>query len=242
MLAATAYLLALAPSGRLLLLHGLCAYGVAAALAVALPQLAWKAVLRRHADAFEREDAAALWALARSFEPYAADARLRGLGGSIQLSAMMADERHAEVRARCGAALGRTMPARHRAIVENALAWAMAHDGDAAAAVPIAEAAVAGGGALSETERALCVGTLGIALARADRPTEALVQLEKALGMGGTPRAQAIRAFYVGEALRALGKAEEARAAYARCIRELPASKWATRAGAARDTLGVAYR
>jgi tetratricopeptide (TPR) repeat protein len=242
LLAATAYLRAFAAGSPLLPLHGGIVYGVAAAVAVALPRLAWSAIARRHAGAFEREDAAELRALARACKPGFANARLRGLAGSIQLSALMADERHAEVRDLCAEALRRPMPARHRAILNNALAWATAHAGDAEEAIPIARAALADGAALSPAERALCQGTLGIALVLGDRPAEAVAQLEGALAAGGTRRAQAIRAHYLGEGLRALGRAEEARAAYTRSIREQPASRWAMRARTARDTLGVAYR
>ena len=60
--------------------------------------------------------------------------------------------------------------------------------------------------------------------------------------MGGTPQAQAIRAYYLGEALRALGRAEDARAAYARSIDARPTSRWASRARAEMDKLGGAYR
>lgn len=240
MIAATAYLRAFATEH--MLLHGLVVYGIGAVLAVALPRLAWRVILRRYSNAFECEDAAKLKALARAIKQHSADAQLGALAGSIELSAMMADESYAEVRARCGEALRKPMSARQRALVNNTLAWATAHAGDAEAAISIAEAAVAKAAALSITERALCRGTLGVVFVLANRPTDGVAQLEDALSMGGTPRAQAIRAYYLGEGCRALGHAEEARAAYTRCIRELPAGRWATRARTARDTLGVAYR
>jgi tetratricopeptide (TPR) repeat protein len=211
-------------------------YTLAAVVGTGLPFLAWRVIMSRYRAAFEREDAAALLTLARALEP-----SLRGFASSARLSAMMVDERHDEVRASCEAALAQTMSRPLRAQMQNALAWATALAGDAEAAIPIAEAAVTDSAALP-SQRALCIGTLGIALHLAERPTEALAHLDTALSMGGTPRAQAIRHFYRGEALRSLGRAEESRAAYACCIATAPSSRWTTRARAARDTLGVAYR
>jgi len=122
--------------------------------------------------------------------------------------------------------------------VNNALAWATAHAGDPEAAIPIAEAAVADGHVLPAESFALCHGTLVLA----QRHEEGLAQLEEATSMAGSPRAQAIRVYYIGEALRTLGRAEDARAAYARCLDARQTSRWASRARAQMDTLGGAYR
>ena len=237
LLATTVCLAVVAAEGELPILHVVIAYGIAAVVVVALPQLGWWAIMRRHRDAFEREDADDLRALARALE-----GSLPAHAASLTLGAMMVDERHAEVRERCLAALPRARAKAQRATLNNALAWATALAGDAEAAIPIAEAAIAEGDVLPIEAFALCHGTLGVALVLAQRHEEGLAQLEKATSMGGTPRAQAIRAYYLGEALRALGRVEDARAAYTRCIDARPTSRWASRARAEMDKLGGAYR
>jgi tetratricopeptide (TPR) repeat protein len=242
LLAATAYVALFTTKGTLRAVLALIAYGLVAVVAVAARSVAWGTILRRQRDAFEREDAAALRALARALRPFSSDATLGGLAASIDLNAMLCEERFAEVCALLTEAVGRPMASGQRAVVENALAWATAHAGAPQQAIPIAEAALAHGAQLSTHERALCHGTLGAALVLAKRPADAIVELEKALGAGGTPRAQTIRFFYLGEALRGLGRVEEARAAYNRSMRELSTSRWATRARTARDTLGLVYR
>jgi hypothetical protein len=155
---------------------------------------------------------------------------------------MLFEENFAEVRASVAEALQRPASARQRTDLTNVLAWAMAHDGAAAAAIPIAEAALAEGSGVSPSERALLRGTLGVAFVLANRPADAIPALEEAIEAAGPARAVPSRAYYLGEAFRALGRTEEARAAYTRCIHAQSRGRWATRASIARESVGVAYR
>lgn len=129
----------------------------------------------------------------------------------------------------------------------NNLAWSLAHAGQAARAVGLARESIAASEAagdravLAHDLRAFQLGTLGACLVLAGEPEPAVAPLEQALARGGKPRHQAARAFYLGEALRALGRTDEAAAAYERAATEAPDSEHGERAKAARARLGI-YR
>jgi tetratricopeptide (TPR) repeat protein len=114
-------------------------------------------------------------------------------------------------------------------MLRNNAAWCLAMMGDLARAIPLAEQALAtapsAGRGFSSS-----LGTLGVALTLAGRHDEAIRRIEEALRIGGSPRAQSIRAFYLGEAWAAKGDQTRARAAYERSMRERPEGRWATRA------------
>jgi tetratricopeptide (TPR) repeat protein len=117
---------------------------------------------------------------------------------------------------------------------DNGLAWAMAHDGAAAEAIPIAERAVA---ALTPKMPASfassCIGTRGVAELEAGRLGEARETLERALAVGGGPRLIASGAFYLGETLVALGHLDEAAEAYEKASRAMPEGRYGLKARAA---------
>jgi len=113
---------------------------------------------------------------------------------------------------------------------ENALAWCEAHDGVADAAVPRAEQAVERARLQYPALVPYCLGTLGAARVLAGRSGEAIEPLQKALAARKPPRAQAIRAYYLGEAYRAGNRVDDALAAYERARREAPQSRWAKKA------------
>src|SRR5262249_44537024 len=95
---------------------------------------------------------------------------------------------------------------------DNSLAWCLAHTGQTDRAVDIARNTIA---RASDSLRPFCHGTLGVALVLARRPQEGMAELEVALKTGeDNAEAQCIRAFYFGEALRGLGRIDEAVAAY----------------------------
>lgn len=129
----------------------------------------------------------------------------------------------------------------------NNLAWSLAHTGQAARAVAMARESIAASEAAGDTAvmledlRAFQLGTLGASLVLAGDPEAAVAPLEQSLARGGKPRHQAARAFYLGEALRALGRADEAAAAYDRAIGEAPDSEHGHEAKAARERLAI-YR
>jgi tetratricopeptide (TPR) repeat protein len=114
------------------------------------------------------------------------------------------------------------------AYARNNLAWSLAQIGDAERAIAVAEQALAGAPVWLAP---YCLGTLGVAQLLAGRIQAAINTLREALGAGdGQARAQSIRAFYLGEALRGLGRFDEAASAYERCMSEAPNLGWATRA------------
>jgi hypothetical protein len=122
--------------------------------------------------------------------------------------------------------------------VVNNLAWNMAHSGRVPEGLAMARASMAAddprsvGFATAEDLRAYKLGTLGSILVLAGEASEGVPLLEQALARGGRPSAQAARAFYLGEGLRALGRDDEAAKAYARAREAAPTSAFAKRAEA----------
>lgn len=127
---------------------------------------------------------------------------------------------------------------------DNGLAWCEAHDGAAAAAVERAQKTLELARKIGSAVTPYCCGTLGAALVLAGRAGEAVEVLQEALRSGRPPRAQVIRAYYLGEAYRALGRTDEAVHAYQRAQREQPTSGWAQKAGERMQALAqaVPYR
>jgi len=119
------------------------------------------------------------------------------------------------------------------AYARNNLAWSLAQIGEAERAMAVAAQALDGASAWLAP---YCLGTLGVAQLAAGRTQAAVTSLSGALEAGGEARAQSIRAFHLGEALRALGRIDEAAVAYERCMREGPHLAWAARA---RSRLGA---
>jgi tetratricopeptide (TPR) repeat protein len=106
----------------------------------------------------------------------------------------------------------------------NNLAWALARAGAGPRAVSIAHESIEALGKapdapLSQEDLRACqLGTLGAALVVAGNADEAVAPLEQALARGGSARQQAARAFYLGEALNALGQMAGAREAWRRAV------------------------
>jgi tetratricopeptide (TPR) repeat protein len=117
-----------------------------------------------------------------------------------------------------------------RALLFNNLAYARALAGRGDDAVDAAEKArrLCPPHADART-RARILGTLGIARVRAGQYDTGVALLVDVLQAGGTPRDQAVRAYFLGEGLRAIGRVIEARDAWKLGAREAPASEWGKR-------------
>lgn len=109
----------------------------------------------------------------------------------------------------------------------NNLAWLLAHDGAAAQAITVVEPALAQ--ALA-SDKAVLVGylhgTLGAALTLDGRHAAALAPLRRAIELGGPAADQAIRRYYLGSALFALGNYDDAHAAWQQARSEAPATRY----------------
>jgi tetratricopeptide (TPR) repeat protein len=114
-----------------------------------------------------------------------------------------------------------------RAILDNNLAWCLAHEGRGEEAVELARAALA---RAKRVKVPSCLGTLGAALLAAGKSTEALTYLQDAIRRGGRNRDQATRLYHVGECQRALGRPDLAEQAYAEAVRLAPQSQFARHA------------
>ena len=120
------------------------------------------------------------------------------------------------------------MPAAERLNLDNLVAWVAAHAGQTARAVEVARA---NADASSDARlRPYLLGTLGAALVLDGQPAAALVPLRESLALGGPRWAQAVRRYYLGEALAALGRFDEARAEWHEAVTIAPKSRWGRRA------------
>jgi tetratricopeptide (TPR) repeat protein len=156
---------------------------------------------------------------------------------------LLIEERWVEARDALATVDRARLDRRLQAGLLNNLAWSTAHAGDPRGAVEIAERALAEARAAASARTEAIRGTLGVAYALGDRPSDAIPILEGALRAGGTPRMQAIRAFFLGEARRARGEHQAAADAYRKAIATQRAGKWTVRAQRALDALPKeAYR
>jgi tetratricopeptide (TPR) repeat protein len=140
-------------------------------------------------------------------------------------SILVLERRHAEAAALL-ASLDRTLLPKHfLPVLLNNLAWSVALSGEPGRGVELARESMkasehVGHAASLHDVRGSQLGTLGAALTLAGKPEEGAPLLEQALARGGSSYSQSARAFYLGEALRALGRADDATAAYERAARE----------------------
>jgi tetratricopeptide (TPR) repeat protein len=219
---------------------GLIGAAIGAWLLVAAPIYVWmiRALRARHARAFEEEDTAAMRAVLRDYESFG-----HGRGDfheqlrAAKAEVLLIEERWAEARdALATVDRSRLDPRLHAGVLNN-LAWSTALAGDPARAIRLAEQALTATKTSAGGHRTAIRGTLGVAYALDDRPTDAVEALEDVLRAGGSPRMQAIRAFYLGEARHALGQHQAAAAAYRRAIAEQRAGRWSVRAKRALERL-----
>ena len=114
---------------------------------------------------------------------------------------------------------------------EAELALCLAHTGETERAVELGHMAAWRAGNVNRPLLPYCRGALGVTLQLAGRSTEAIAALEEALREGDAfPHGQAWRAFHLGEALRSVGRTDEAQQAYDRARRAAPGSRWSGRA------------
>lgn len=225
---------------------GLLGAAVGAWLLVAAPTyvLMLRSLRRRHAEAFEQEDAAAMRAVLRDYESLIGGrTELREQLRAAKAEVLLIEERWIEARDALSTVDRARLDRRLHAGLLNNLAWSTAHAGDPRSAIEIAQRAL-GEARASDSPRTEAIrGTLGVAYALDDRPGDAIPILEELLRVGGTPRMQAIRAFFLGEARRALGKHQAAADAYRKAIAMQRAGKWTVRAQRALEALPKdAYR
>jgi tetratricopeptide (TPR) repeat protein len=107
-------------------------------------------------------------------------------------------------------------------LIVNNQAWYLCEAGRAPEALEPASQAAFATRQEDPALRASCLGTLGRVLVDLGRFAEAVPVLEQALAAGGDYRSQAIRAFLLGQALRAVGRVEAARDAYHRVVHLAP--------------------
>jgi hypothetical protein len=214
------------------------ATAVAAAIAFCAALLGWKAAVIRFGTwrfslAFMRDDARRARGWLTEINGSLAGPFARAACALHESAVLILEERYADACTVLQVVEREPYPPVVRALVLNNLAYATALAGRPVDAVPLADAARAmyPGNANART-RALLTGTLGIAHVLAGDAEPGAALIVEALAAGGRSFDQAQRAFFLGDALRALGREKEAKEAYARAVREAPRSKWGLRAAA----------
>lgn len=175
----------------------------------------------RYLDAFANSDADALADLHRVSglfydDPRVADANWRCRVGEE----MLVRKRWPEARAALADVDHDVLPLESRALALNNLAYATARCGDAETAVTLAERALALAERLdTEAMRSRISslrGTLGIALTLANRHEDALPILEEVAEEDAMDRLRNERLYWLGRVYRAVGRQDDATAAWTR--------------------------
>ena len=120
------------------------------------------------------------------------------------------------------------IPAAERPTHDNLVAWYSAHAGQTARAVELARGAV--DASTDARLRPYLLGTLGAALVLDGQHASAQAPLREALALGGPRWAQAVRHYYLGDALVTLGRLDEARTEWHAAVTIAPKSRWGRRA------------
>jgi tetratricopeptide (TPR) repeat protein len=147
------------------------------------------------------------------------------------INILLLEERYQEALNELEALDAKKLGKKGAPVIQNQIAWCNTRLGDPARGIEISKAV------LPQLE---CMGldycssahlVLGVANFLLNRPSEAVPHLEKAYtGSIDAPSRKATAAFYLGEALSALGKHEEARRAYQHAHEALPNGRFGMRA------------
>lgn len=231
--------------------------------AFALPALAYLGRVRRWLNrvaahrAFRRlaglvvdqHLAAARGVLAELREAYAGSRKGLELLRLYEANILSLERRYSDARALLDSVDRSLLSSAMRPWLLNNLAWSLVQLGEGQRAVEAARQSMSSSDdagdrpASVEDVRAYQLGTLGAALVVDDKPDEGVALLEQALTRGGRPRAQAARAFYLGEGLAALGRVDEARASWQRAVDLAADEEYAERARSRLETCrGMCHR
>ncbi len=148
----------------------------------------------------------------------------------LRCHGLAAEERWSEAQALLAQIDRARIPTAERVSHDNLVAWCCAHAGETARAVELAQAAM--NAPVDAQRRPYLLGTLGAALVLDGQPAAALTPLREALAAGGPRWAQAVRRYYLGEALAALGRLDEAQAEWRQAVTIAPRSRHGRRAQA----------
>ena len=170
--------------------------------------------------------------------------RMREVLRMAEASALVAEEKYPEARAVLESIDQAILGEEALPTIQNNLAFCMAQLGETDAAIEMSRAAVGRAEGQSAATVANLLGTLGMCYVQAKRADEAVPILQKALGRGAQAQpvqryAQAIRAYYLGEALLAQGRKSEANESFDRAVKEAPGTRYARRAQEKRAAAGV---
>ena len=119
---------------------------------------------------------------------------------------------------------------RRRPLLDDSMAWCLAHLGDTDRALELSSRAVSDARSWKGSVRTSLLGTLGTAQFFAGRHRDAIETLEESLALRAPGLTHAVHSYYLGEAWLQLGNGDRAMAAWERSVAEAPTSSWATKA------------
>ncbi|HEX8954402.1 MAG TPA: tetratricopeptide repeat protein [Polyangia bacterium] len=154
--------------------------------------------------------------------------RVESYRARLRVRALAADEKWSEALESLRQMGDTAVGTNERVAHDNLVAWCCAHAGETAPAVGLARANAEA--PADARMRPYLLGTLGAALILDGQHAAALAPLRDALALGGPRWAQAVRRYYLGEALAALGRFDEARAEWHQAVTIAPRSRWGRRA------------
>lgn len=129
----------------------------------------------------------------------------------LEGAVLLVEERWSEARAIYEELARTELPGQSMQRIRKNLAWALVHSGDAERAVVLTQDLI---DAEPPELRRSVLGTHGAALVLVGRPAEAARVLQGSIALGGSQGQLAAFHYYLGEALAALGRHDEAHPAY----------------------------
>jgi len=210
--------------------------------AVAAPYLALhEFVRRRFVAAVYRSDPRELERFGRLLVRFNGREKRPLLTSLVDHSIAEAEGRWADGVLLCRRLLGGELQPKMRTLVESDLAWGLLMTGELVEGLALAQRALPAQGVRQVELRAAVEQTHAVALFLSGRITEAHAELERLSSLPSrSPRAKAIRWFYLGEARQAVGR-PDAVGAWKQAVASEPGGPWGNRAEA-RLAATAAYR
>jgi tetratricopeptide (TPR) repeat protein len=202
----------------------------------------WRALVRLSAAA-ERDDARGYRRACDELAAYYATARppARLVVKLLEANALTFEERWMDARAVLDSIPVEQL--RSPLYFESYLGAVLSQVGETDRALELARTALARAEADVPRMIATCRLNLGAALVLAGRFADAVVQLKTVRGRPlNRAFSQTMRSYYLGEALRGLGRLDEARAAYGQAVALKPENRWGRRAKARLAEAWTPYR
>ncbi len=150
---------------------------------------------------------------------------------AYRINILLLEERYQEALNELQALDAKKLGKKGAPVIENQVAWCKAHLGEPAKAIDVSQSVLPQLESMGPAYGSSAHLVLGAANLLLNRPSEAVPHLEKAYTTStDAPTRKATAAFYLGEALSALGMVSDARKAYQQAHEALPNGRFGMRA------------